>query len=46
MYSYLALVREKGVDEKVYKSLGDLAKVHWDYQDPKDSLMSQVSSLA
>merc|ERR1719311_743140 len=46
LYGFLALVRERGVDEQVYKSLGDLAKVHFDYQDPKDSVMSQVSSLA
>jgi insulysin len=46
LYGFLALVRQRGVDEQVYKSLGDLAKVHFDYQDPKDSVMSQVSSLA
>jgi insulysin len=46
LYAYMALVRERGVDEKAYTSLGQLAKVHFDYQDPKDSLMSQVSSLA
>jgi insulysin len=46
LYGYLDVVRKKGVDASVYASLGELSKVHYDYQDPKDSVMSEVSSLA
>jgi insulysin len=44
--AYTETVRAKGVDMSVYTSLADLAKVHFDYQDPADSSMSQVSNLA
>jgi len=46
LFGYLDTVRAKGVDMSVYTSLADLAKVHFEWQDPADSVMSQVSSLA